>query len=114
MRNRAMDANGDYQFGRSGLFLVDSPAGVAQAIKTKLLLAAGEWFLDADEGTPYSTQVLGYGTQDSRDLAMKERILATPGVVEILQYGSTVVDRRFSVSATVSTQYGQVAVTLEF
>ena len=56
MRNRAMDANGDYQFGRSGLFLVDSPAGVAQAIKTKLLLAAGEWFLDADEGTPYSTQ----------------------------------------------------------
>lgn len=115
MRNRAMDVNGDYQFGRAGLFLVDTPAAVAQAIKTKLLLVAGEWFLDADEGTPYNQHVLGYHTQDTRDLAIKERILSTPGVVEILQYASSVADRRFLVAVTVSTLYGPSAsVTLEF
>lgn len=115
MRYRALDPNGDYQFGRAGIFLTDSPEAVAQAIKTKLLLSSGEWFLDADEGTPYDTQILGYGTQDTRDLAIRERILNTTGVTEIVSYSSSVsADRRFSVTATVSTRYGVTSLTMEF
>ena len=114
MKYRAQDPAGDYQFGRSNIFLVDSPAAVAQAIKTKLLLATGEWFLDSDEGTPYSTQVLGYGTQDTRDLAIRDRILSVPGVTEIVSYTSSVsADRRFTVAAVVSTKYGTSSVSLE-
>lgn len=115
MKYRELSRTGDYQFGRAGLFLTDSPEAVAQAIQTRLLLSAGEWFLDADEGTPYNTQILGYGTQDTRDLAIRERILETPGVTEILSYASSVsASRRFSVTVRVATQYGAATITTEF
>lgn len=113
MRYRQLDANGDYVFGGSGEFLVDSPECVAQAIRTRLLLATGEWFLDVTEGTAYAEQVLGYGTQGSRDNAIKSRIIDTPGVEELLSYASSMsADRRFTVTAVVRTLYGDTTVTI--
>ena len=113
MRYRALSETGDFQYGRSGLFLTDSPGAVAQAVKTRLLLASGEWFLDSDEGTPYSTQILGYGTKDTRDLAVKSRILDTPGVTELVSYFSTVTpERLFLVTANINTKYGPASVTV--
>lgn len=112
MRYRALDAAGDYTMGAAGQFLKDSPSCVAQAILTRLRLWAGEWFLDLSEGTPYKEQVLGYGTQGTRDLAIKERILGTPGVTELLSYSSSVSpDRKMQVVARVQTQYGEASFT---
>lgn len=96
-------------FGQgSANFLVNSPAAVAQAVLTRLRLEEGEWFLDVTEGTPYQTQVLGYGTEKSRDVAIRNRVLGTPGVTEIVSYSSSVLPgRKFSVNATLNTLYGQ-------
>ena len=114
MRYRALSTTGDYQLGRSGLFLIDSPAAVAQAIKTRLLLWAGEWFLDTDEGTPYEQSILGHGTQGTQDMAVKERILSTPGVTQITQYSSSVSgQRKMTVTATVEMLYGHASFTLQ-
>lgn len=113
MRYRALSPAGDYQFGRAGLFLTDTPEAVAQAIKTRLLLWAGEWFLDTTEGTPYVQSILGYGTEGTRDLAFKQRILQTPDVQSITQYSSTVdASRKMTVTATVQTTFGPATVTL--
>lgn len=111
MRVRAQDAAGDYQFGRSDLFLVDTPAAVAQVIRNRLSLQTGEWFLDLTEGTPYAEFVLGYGTQGTRDQALQSRILDTPGVQELQSYASSVTDRRLTVTATVITTFGAVTIT---
>lgn len=114
MRYRALDANGDYSFGRGALdFLVNSPEAVAQAVKTRLLLARGEWFLDVEEGTPWATKVLGTGTQQTYDLAIRERILETEGVTEIVDYSSSLNrDTRFlTVTARINTVYGQATLT---
>lgn len=109
MRYRAQSATGDYQFGRTGIFLVNTPAAVAQSIKTRLLLWTDEWFLDNTEGTPFNPLVLGHHTQATRDLVFQQRILDTPGVEEILNYYSTIdAARRFEVVATVRTTYGVV------
>jgi hypothetical protein len=90
VRYRALDQNGDFSFGAgSANYLVNSPAAVAQAITTRLRLWQGEWFLDDTEGTPYAQEILGYGPQPLRDLAIQERILGTPGVTEILSYQSS-------------------------
>ena len=114
MRYRQLDANGDYAFGRGGQFLVDSPEVVAQAIKTRLLLMAGEWFLDETEGTPYATQILGNNTQGTRDQAIKERILDTPGVDELTSYQSSVTNRKLTIAARVATIYGVASITINF
>jgi hypothetical protein len=104
-----MTAAGDMQFG-FGLsdFFIDTPAGVAQAIGTRLRLWTGEWFLDGSAGTPWLTQVLGTGTKPLYDTAIRTRILGTPGVLGIVSYSSSLdpTTRALTVSATVNTVYG--------
>lgn len=113
MRYRALSPSGDYTFGQgTANYLIDLPQTVGQAVKTRLLLLTQEWFLDVTEGTPYSTQILGTNTQATRDLAIKARILRTPGVKQLSQYASRVVDRKFIVSAVIDTIYGQTSLAV--
>lgn len=111
MRQRQLMEDGDWAFGTGLPFLVDTPRCVAQAIMTRIRLAAGEWFLDLNEGLA-EDQILGAGTQNTRDLAVRVRILDTPGVEQISDYLSFVdpADRSFNVLATVDTIYGSTAV----
>ena len=111
MRYRALDANGDSTFGSGKTqFLVNSPAAVAQAVQTRLLLMTGEWWLDTSEGTPYAQDVLGNDTKPYYDLAIQERILNTQGVSAILDYQSTLdANRNLKIPATVDTIYSSDA-----
>ena len=114
MRYRKLDADRDYSFGRGQTdFLINSPEAVAQAVRTRLDLATGEWFLNTADGTPYSSQILGNNTSAVYDTAIKERIVGTEGVSGIVDYSSTFVpsNRSLSVSATVDTIYGTTTVT---
>lgn len=114
MRYRTLDKNGDYVVGR-GLaeILYNVPAAVGQAVKTRLLLERGEWFLDVTEGTPYHTEILGMGTKATADAAIRERILDTQGVTEIVAYNSVYNpdQRTFNVTATINTIYGEATIT---
>lgn len=112
MRYRALSPSGDYTFGQGiDNYLINTPAAVGQAIRTRLLLLTQEWFLDVTDGTPFSTQILGTNTRATRDLAVKARILKTPGVKQLVQYASQVADRKFTVTALVDTIYGQTSFT---
>lgn len=117
MRYRRLTTDGDYQFGHGGAdYLVDSAALVAQSVKTRLLLMQGEWFLDVTEGTPYSTEILGTGTQSLYDLAIQTRVLETEGVAQngISDYSSSLVERDLTVSMTLNTIFGAVPVEVIF
>lgn len=115
MRYRKLDNDGDYTLGSGGDFHVDNTEAVAQAVKTRLGLWAGEWFLDSTDGTPWNEQVLGKRTRGKNyDAAIRQRILGTQGVSEITEYSSTfdVNTRALSVSATITTIYGTTQVSL--
>jgi hypothetical protein len=108
MQYRALDANGDYTVGQ---VLANTPQAVAQAVRTRLLLWRGEWFLDTTDGTPWLQGILGHNT--NYDLEIQQRILGTPGVTEIVSYSSSVSSARaLSVTATINTIYGQATVQL--
>lgn len=108
------------QFGHSlADFWKDQVEGVGQAIKTRLLLFRGEWFLDTAAGTPWGGfplsdlvvaqgQILGKNTAATRDLALKMAVLGTQGVTNIAEYSSSTDPdtRRFSVNMVVNTIYG--------
>lgn len=110
MRYRQLDANGDYTIGLP--FYTNVPQTVAQAVQTRLKLWAGEWFMDATDGTPYNQSVLGKQIGKNPDVTIKQRILGTPGVTGIVSYQSGYVGntRALSVSATINTLYGQIVV----
>jgi hypothetical protein len=101
-------------FGRgTGNFLADTPAAVAQCAKTRLGLIQGEWYLDRTAGTPWNTKVLGTGTAATRDVAIKQIVLGTQGMVSIDAYSSTLnpITRAFTVTMDVTTQYGTTTIT---
>lgn len=106
IRYRQLDPDGDYVMGRGpGEFYVDSPEAVVQAVRTRLRLVEGEWFLDQAEGTPWFSKVLGENTIALFDQAIQERIIGTLGVAAITEYGSAIDlnTRRLRVVAVVST-----------
>lgn len=108
MKYRILSTSNDYVFGQgSAQFLQDTPLTVAQAVKTRLWLSVGEWFLDTLEGTPYLGEILGHGNLATYDQAIQERILGTQGVVSIDAYSSSLEDRNLTVQATITTIYGQ-------
>lgn len=116
MRYRREDSQGDYTFGQGDdTFLANSPECVALAVKTRFELWKGQWFLDANEGTAYIQSVLGKQRADVYNLAIRDRISSTPGVLSILSF-DTVNDgttRRVSFTASINTIYGQTTVTSE-
>ncbi len=110
MRYRALDSNGDYQFGPGSSFLINTPQAVAQAILTRLRLIKGTWFLDTRVGFD-TQQILGYNTQSTRDLEIQRVITGTPGVNSITSYSSSVDGRSMTVTATVDTIYGTTTIS---
>ncbi|MCR6026752.1 hypothetical protein HLI26_07120 [Salmonella enterica subsp. enterica] len=116
MRYRREDDDGDYTFGRGDdTWLINSPEAVAQAIKTRFLLWYGQWFLDTTTGTPWIQSVLGKQKPEIYNMAIRQRILDTPGVDSIPEFNTTVdsATRRVIFTATVNTIYGTTTVTSE-
>jgi hypothetical protein len=115
MRYRALDDAGDMQFGHSLRdYYQDSPAAVAQAVKTRLGLFLGEWLLDNTDGTPWLTDVLGKYTDKTRTLTLRERIYETPGVIEITKFyiSFNANTRVFLLEATITTLYGVTSLSV--
>lgn len=113
MRYRKLSPEGDYSFGNgSADFWKDQPEAVAQAVQTRLFLFQGEWFLDQTEGMTWKTEVLGVRTANTRDPAIRRRVLGTKGVQAIVAYSSDLNrdTRGFSVGMTIDTIYGAATV----
>jgi len=114
MRYRKLTEDGDYTLGSGQDFLVNNPEAVAQAVLTRLKLWRGEWFIDLEDGTPYSQEILGKRQRGgSPDGAIKRRILQTEGVREILSYSSNFDGntRRLKIDATIATIYGTAQIS---
>jgi hypothetical protein len=114
VKYRRLDNNGDFSFGHGAQdYLVDSPAAVAQAIKTTLALYQGEWFLDTTVGIPYITDVLGYGTQGLYDTLIQSTVASVQGVDSIISYTSSLdhFTRVLTVTMEVKTIFGSTMVT---
>ena len=93
-------------------FYIDQPEGVAQSVLTRLQLWQGQWFYDVTEGTPWEFQVLGERTQNTRDLAIRARVIDTTGVAGITEYYSIInrQTRSYAVAMTLDTIYGAAVV----
>lgn len=110
MKNRRLDDNWDYCFGRGAQNYITGADAVAQAVKSRLLLLCHEWWEDLEDGLPLWDKILGSsGSVKNRqavDLIIRDRISGTSGVLAVTEFSSTYERRNYKFSATVETIYG--------
>jgi hypothetical protein len=86
----------DWNLDASGnLVMVTDAEAIGQHIRQRLKFWKGEWFLNEDAGVDWTRYVLGRPPQEQTiaEAVIKREILATPGVVEILEFDA-VYDRQ--------------------
>lgn len=113
MRYRKLTEDGDYTFGNGQMdFWRDVPEAVGQAVKTRLLLWLGEWFLDIEEGTPFMQGILGKYSITEADVTIQDRALGTQGILDLSNYQSELepTTRALSAEFDIDTIYGPTAV----
>jgi len=113
MRVRALDANGDWTFGKGQNDYKFGRDAAAQAIGTRLKSFTGDCFFDIGAGIDW-WNLLGSKNRLALELAISNSILNTPGVTRIVPntFSSTLdADRNLSVSCQVDTVFGVVTVS---
>lgn len=112
MKYRKLDANGDYTLGTGQDFYANTPEAVAQAVKTRLSLIEGEWFLDDTAGFPWRKYVIGKLPSNAYDALIQAYVLETAHVKDIVEYSSSLDrnTRALTVNVTITTDYGQATV----
>ena len=115
---RALDANGDIQWGNGRGNFISDKAAVAQLILTRLRLLQGEWWADTSIGLPVWQSILGVpgsgtGNAAAVSLLIENIILQTPFVLGItgLQYSYSATTRQYKFFAQVETQFGVIGVS---
>jgi len=82
------------------------------------LLLKGEWWESTEEGLPLFESIMGQpGTPENIqaiDLIIQDRITNTPDVIDIKNFQSTYDNRRYLLSCTVETKYGDATVEVSF
>lgn len=79
--------SGDLVLENGDLALSRDSDAIGQHILQRLRMFQGEWFLDESQGTPYYQSILGKAPNlQVVDAILKDRILGTPGVVELREF----------------------------
>ena len=112
MLTRRLDANYDICFGRGLNDFARDAEATAQKVKSRLLLLAGEWFLDTSAGVPYLQQIMIKPADlPLAESLIKAAILGTDGVAELVGFATTydAGTRKLSVTASVRTTYDDIS-----
>jgi len=105
---RRLDENFEPTWGQGQQDFISDTEAVAQAIRTRLLLFQGEWWLDTTDGLPLWQQILGTrNSMQSITLLIQDRITGTPHVKSITSITPSFnsVTRQYSFVATVTTTF---------
>lgn len=117
MKDIALDRlTGDLYLKNFDLQLVEGRDQIAQNLMIRLRFILGEWFLDITAGIPYYDDFfIKAPNQILIESVLKEEILDTHGVNQILSFTSNFNARRriYSVTFSVITTQGEITLTEE-
>lgn len=120
MRYRRLDSSDDYTFGQNTQDFVSDVDAVKQAVFTRLKLLYGEWWENTEDGFPFFEQVAGKpgspGSLQAVDLVIRDRIINTENVVQIIAYSGiyNAETRNYSVYTKINTTFGDFELEVTF
>lgn len=112
---RALDASGDWVFGKGiNSFTTDREAMILN-LKTRIKQWKGECFFAPEDGVDWNN-FLGIGTKDLLDSDLLRVIIQSDGVIRVDAYTSVLTrdTRNLMVQATLFTIYGNVELSEVF
>jgi hypothetical protein len=113
---RAIDLDGDWEFGKGKNDYKSANKAIEQEIRTRLLCFLGDCFFDVGAGIDWFTFLGGSKSTIAVNLAVSTVILNTPGVTGILQLAAILnsVTRILTLQYAVTTIYSSVQSQFEF
>ena len=115
LKDIALDeTTGDLLLKDFDLQLVEDQDQIAQNLAIRLRFILGEWFLDITAGVSYYQDFFIKSPNQIRiESVLKQEILNTKGVTQILSFTSNFDSQRriYSVTFSVSTAQGQITLT---
>ena len=83
------DTNDLNVIDRDLVVIPDTTEAIVQRLRIKLKFFKGEWFLNKQFGIPYNQTIFSKGTTKPQvDSIFRNKILSTPGVVELVTFSS--------------------------
>lgn len=111
MKTRALDINGDWQFGRGLQSYVTEKNALKQNISTRLKSWKNDCFFAMDDGVDWQN-FLDIGMKQYLDIDIKRVVLQTEGVLRISSYTSTLdtENRAATIRVTIGTVFGMITI----
>lgn len=107
MSSIKIDASNDIEIINNDLFLLGGRDEIAQVLRQELRVFLGEWFLNTDEGIPYLQEILKKNPNVSTvDAIFKNKILESPGVIELTEYTLDFENRKLRLYFKARTEEG--------
>jgi len=117
IRDILLDDDGDIVLERGEVVWLDAddPRAIVQAIRHRLTIFRGEWYLDQRIGFPWFQEVLGRkgALVRAQDL-VRQTILDVAGVREVLSVEARMVDRHLAMDWTARFDDGRVYSSTDF
>ncbi len=112
MKTIATDSMNNLVFVDGNLQVIDKGASVLQAVRNRLAMYQGEWFLDKNAGTPWFQQIFVKPINLSVvESIIKARVLDTDGVLRITKFSLgdfNATNRNITISFEAETIYGLI------
>ena len=114
MRIRNVDKNWDWSFGHSQSDYTKDINAVELDIQMRLKEWYGDCFFNLQQGIPWDVR-LGYKNQkDALDQDVINTVSDVEGVINVFNFTSSVIDRKYTCQFNVYTIYSQDALTIIF
>ena len=115
MKDLELDFDGKDLVTKNGdIKIIQKDDAIRQNISQRLQMFIGEWFLDTSKGVPYYQYILMKNPDmDLVSASLKDAILKTPGVLELIDFDFDFLNsnRTLSVTLTARTTAGEVTIT---
>jgi hypothetical protein len=107
MRIRALDSNWDWKFGRSRQDYASESLAAAYDVKQKILCWYNDCFFDMQSGIDYKNLLGSKGGKEKLDNSVRKILAVQPDIVEITFFESSVVNRKYTLTARFKTVYNE-------
>jgi hypothetical protein len=100
----------DLVIENNNLVLIGGRDEIAQVLRNELAFFYGEWFLDTRKGIDYFGDILIKNPDPAKiDAIFKNKILSSPGVIELLKFNLELENRNLRVTFEASTIDGIIS-----